>query len=284
MGWTSFSKWECERNARGNVDRRATMTHEVERYGDQNVVKAAMGGGNYYAVVRNVKRDEHYLLVCLTKVSGGEFWYKDMSDTMGPVYYDCPKSILDLADKLCPCDERYDPHGYAKAWRDKCREQIRVRNSPTAFAKCKPYEQVLWHIPKDSGITCGGTSLAGRTVKLTKVPRRRQWQCYELGARVATKFVNPLDCELVTEEGDWASFAHIKGWYMRNYPTDGLGNEIDSRVTFKDLYDRMEDGEDVYEVIGVGDSVVRERLFDELAKRRHVSYDTIYRLWLSKAA
>lgn len=283
MGWTSFSKWECERNARGDVDKRATMTSEVEHYGDQEVVKAAMGGGNYYAVVRNVKRDEHYLLVCLTRVSGGEFWYKDMSDTMGPVYYDCPKSILDLADKLCPCDERYDPHGYAKAWRDKCREQIRVRNSPTAFAKCKPYDQVLWHIPKDSGITCGGTSLAGRTVKLTKVPRRRQWQCYELGARVATKFVNPLDCELVTEEDEWKFLTHIKGWYMRTYPADGLGNELDGNVTFKEMFDRMAAGEDVYKVIGVGDSVVRERLFDELAKRRGVSYDTIYKLWMMAA-
>ena len=33
---------------------------------------------------------------------------------------------------------------------------------------------------------------------------------------------------------------------------------------------------DVYEVIGVGDSLVRERLFEALADVTHYDYDTIY--------
>lgn len=73
----------------------------------------------------------------------------------------------------------------------------------------------------------------------------------------------------------------IKNWYTHYYETDELGQEINSMATFNDLHKALLDGKDVYEVIGVGDSLVRERLFDELAILLGVSYDDVYNMWLN---
>lgn len=72
----------------------------------------------------------------------------------------------------------------------------------------------------------------------------------------------------------------VKDWYVKEYPTDELGERI-SDVTFKECYFGMKKGKDIYDLIGVGDSIVRERLFSELADQyAKGNYDTIYRLWL----
>ena len=73
----------------------------------------------------------------------------------------------------------------------------------------------------------------------------------------------------------------IKNWYTHYYETDELGQEINSMATFNDLHKALLEGKDVYEVIGVGDSLVRERLFDELAILLGVSYDDVYNMWLN---
>lgn len=72
----------------------------------------------------------------------------------------------------------------------------------------------------------------------------------------------------------------IKPWYRAAYPTDELGEELDPDVTFKDVYDGLKDGEDVYEVLGVGDSIVRERIFEEMTSIFGLDYDDIYYTWL----
>lgn len=72
----------------------------------------------------------------------------------------------------------------------------------------------------------------------------------------------------------------VKDWYIDKYPSDELGNEINDRLTFGDVYAALERFDDIYEVIGVNDSIVRERIFSELAKRMNVDYDKIYYMWL----
>ena len=72
----------------------------------------------------------------------------------------------------------------------------------------------------------------------------------------------------------------IKNWYTHYYETDELGQEINSMATFNDLYQALVDGRDIYDVIGVGDSLVRERLFEELAILLGVSYVDVYNMWL----
>ena len=199
MGWTSFSKSYCIFDKRGHVDKKETMTQEIESYGDLKVVKAVMSGTNYYSVVHNLKSGDYFLLMCLTGVRDGEFWYKEMEDTMGPCYYDCPKSILDLADALCPCTEGYDPNGWAKKWRDECRRNLEKKKLPTTYAKVKVGAEIDWHVPEDSGLEAFGAPLAGRTIRLTKWSGKRSWITYDFGRamRVPTKFVRPEDCEVV---------------------------------------------------------------------------------------
>jgi len=72
----------------------------------------------------------------------------------------------------------------------------------------------------------------------------------------------------------------IKEFYLNNYPTDELGVELDNKATFAGLVTQLFGGMDVYDYIGVGDSLVRERLFSELAKQLNKPYDFVYELWL----
>ena len=71
----------------------------------------------------------------------------------------------------------------------------------------------------------------------------------------------------------------IREWYAAAFPSDELASKIQD-ISFYDLVDRMNHGEDVYEILGVKDSIVRERVFDEAAKLLHVDYDAVYKKWL----
>jgi hypothetical protein len=75
----------------------------------------------------------------------------------------------------------------------------------------------------------------------------------------------------------------IKNWYIKNYPTDDLGEEIDSTITFWELWTYISQGYDVYAVLGVTDSLVRERVFEKLSQILDVDYDVIYNEWLSSS-
>ena len=74
----------------------------------------------------------------------------------------------------------------------------------------------------------------------------------------------------------------IKEWYTKNYPTDDLGEEMNDTNTFEDLWNALNKGDNVYAVIGEPDSVLRERLFEHLAKLKGVKYQFIYHKWLSE--
>jgi hypothetical protein len=73
----------------------------------------------------------------------------------------------------------------------------------------------------------------------------------------------------------------IREFYLKNYPTDELGLEINETATFPGLLNLLTLGGDVYEYIGVGDSWVRELVFKELAERTYHSTEWIYNLWRS---
>tara|TARA_B100000683_G_scaffold277707_1_gene338175 strand:+ start:1140 stop:1367 length:228 start_codon:yes stop_codon:yes gene_type:complete len=73
----------------------------------------------------------------------------------------------------------------------------------------------------------------------------------------------------------------IKDFYLTEYPTDELGIELDNKATFAGLVTQLFGDGNVYDYIGVHDSIVRERLFSELAKQLDTSYDYVYNLWLN---
>lgn len=73
----------------------------------------------------------------------------------------------------------------------------------------------------------------------------------------------------------------IRSWYKSAYPEDKL-NIINGTCTFNSVYKQL-DKCDIYEKIfcrGDGDSIARERIFAEMARRLGVDYDVVYRKWL----
>lgn len=114
----------------------------------------------------------------------------------------------------------------------------------------------------------------------------------ELG--VTDDYLNWLWAEL--DKGNWGgeydnetnyvskvNNPNIREYYLEAFPSDELGAEINPEATFEGLEKVLDNYEDVYEYIGVGDSIVRERVFDKLAQILGVEYDVIYSQWLLAA-
>ena len=66
---------------------------------------------------------------------------------------------------------------------------------------------------------------------------------------------------------------NIKKWYKKTFPTDTMGDDINDAASFKYLEKNLPN---VYGYIGAHDSIIRERVFTELANKKNVPYDTIY--------
>lgn len=101
-------------------DRRAICRRSIsDRY---EVVKDAVVGTTYYGAIRCKETGEVYAVVVLTHVDRNgycNFGMKWMDEECGPLYYDCPETIL---RELSPTTNKY-----ALEWREKCREK---RNDP----------------------------------------------------------------------------------------------------------------------------------------------------------
>ena len=114
MGWTSYPVY-------GKVNRKhecdLVYGGETEKY-RWEVLKSAMVGSTYYAAVRRTDKatgeSRVFAGVCLTSIDKGEFYYKDMSEDMGPYQFKCPSSILDLLSETT--------NEYALTWRKECRK------------------------------------------------------------------------------------------------------------------------------------------------------------------
>lgn len=72
----------------------------------------------------------------------------------------------------------------------------------------------------------------------------------------------------------------MKDWYAYAYSEDNFGERIDDKNTFQDLFDCLDSHGDVYECIGCGDSLIRERMFAKLAEIIGETYDYVYEQWM----
>lgn len=133
MGWTTFAS-----RGRATVD---ILKHEINgenEHGKWEWLDHAQRGSVVYAVVRKTPKgqssdttyvhddDGSYRFILVVQTSrngehGYDFGYKDMSECMGPVEKDCPERLLQLASAF-----RNDYQGYARAWREACREKRRA--------------------------------------------------------------------------------------------------------------------------------------------------------------
>lgn len=122
MGWTSY-KVRTPFSIKSELDNEFTHNNGTTSW---RVLKSAVKSGNgyreYYAAIERIKDSERmvYGVVCLCEVRGGEFYYKDMDETMEPYYYNCPEAILKL---LTATDNEH-----ANKWRATCREKIDMQN------------------------------------------------------------------------------------------------------------------------------------------------------------
>ena len=73
----------------------------------------------------------------------------------------------------------------------------------------------------------------------------------------------------------------IREYYVSKYPTDDMGTGINKKATFAGLLNQLFVGGDVYEYLYVYDSIIRERVFEQLAEELEVSYEYVYKLWLN---
>lgn len=176
MGLTSFI------NLTG-LSKKDTMTHELERYGSVKVLKCAIVRGVYYGACESAKHPgEVWAIVCLVKTRNAEFSFKDMDETMGPYFYDCPKSILDM---LTPTTSEW-----ANAWRSKCRERIE--------SGYKTIAQQLNALPI-------GTRIFANGVELVKSPAAYQFKTpfwFDIGSRTYVPKTRIKEFKLI-QYGSW---------------------------------------------------------------------------------
>ena len=191
MGWTSYHATHYKN---GKVDRKA----ECDAYfmeglnrGYYDVLKSSMVGKVYYAAVKPLKKydkdndgnqiivdipineQEVIGVVFLTSTDSKDYYnfsYKEMDETVGPCYYDCPKGILDL---LTPTNSEW-----ANNWRTKCREQLEKKKNPNSLNKLPEGTVIRVTMPFDTRMY-----REGDVVKLTKAKwgKRYKWfasNCY----------------------------------------------------------------------------------------------------------
>lgn len=73
---------------------------------------------------------------------------------------------------------------------------------------------------------------------------------------------------------------NLKDWYTKEFPDDELGYELNDDVDLRRCFSSLGRDPDIYDVMGVRDSVIRERVFAKMADVLGVDYDVIYYKWL----
>ena len=164
MGWTGYMPTHYYQN--GQVNRKAECDAIFEGSSCQ-VLKSTMDGTTYNAAIQNIQRrvknedgtykkdaEGRYVreevpeneratfgVVVLTSMRDGMFCYKDMDETMGPFYYDCPTSILKL---LTPTENET-----ANKWRTACYEKHEKKKGKTPLSKLPVNARIEWTLPYD---------------------------------------------------------------------------------------------------------------------------------------
>lgn len=136
MGWTEFR--DFPELSRAEIIRRelsqAPTADNPRAWGFEYIAER---GTVVYAIGWSDAPDrprQYFGLVCLTsrhrsEYFGRAFSYKDMTEDMGPNYYDAPAKMLDMLDALAP----NPPGQYAAGWRQACRDRIAAKRSRTQW-------------------------------------------------------------------------------------------------------------------------------------------------------
>ena len=120
MGWL-FPYGATRREVIDDLTRDQSNDERVFR-----TLKKCLRGNTLYTLHESgpVGATKKWIGVYLLAKNGGDWGYKDMDETVGPCYYDCPPAYLDAADE--PAND------WAREWREKCRESAAKKAEQTA--------------------------------------------------------------------------------------------------------------------------------------------------------
>lgn len=100
MGWTSSYIWNSKQSMVNHCIDESTWGAKTE------VIKHSVRGNHVWVLVKDKASEEiSVVLFLISKFNDGEWGYKDLCDSSGPFYYDCPvsfiKSTQESPRKLC---------------------------------------------------------------------------------------------------------------------------------------------------------------------------------------
>ncbi len=90
--------------------------------------------------------------------------------------------------------------------------------------------------------------------------------------------------DIKSSQSGWIDKMYVKDWYMYNYSSDELGRNINPFLNFSDLRVILDNHYDIYDHLGVEDSIIRERVFSRLAELLNVNYNVIFDKWIEEVA
>lgn len=181
MGWTSYQADIKYKGRKKYIDRKEEcdklfnqdMAGKIGKY---EVLRSTIVGAVYYAAVKKTKfatettheTSEVFGAVVLTSTNINEsynFSYKDMDETCGPCYHDCPNAILDL---LSPTENEY-----ANEWRQKCREKTKLKYLPTNLSNLPVGTKIKFLAPFETQTYKKGEEII--LWKEKKMPKGAYW-------------------------------------------------------------------------------------------------------------
>ena len=91
MGWLSNIYWENQKDVENDI------LNRDEKY--VKIVDKSSRSGKLWVLFENIQTGDRFIVLYLIQSCGsrferGEWGYKDMDESMGPCYYDCPQRIL----------------------------------------------------------------------------------------------------------------------------------------------------------------------------------------------
>lgn len=117
------------------ADKKAFLDREMtSENGSHAVLKSSFVGSTYYAAIKITKQGESsddspvvFVLGAVIKTNcyQGEFYFKSMDETAGPVQSQCPPGILKLLTPLDDLERLGVVSGNGKEWAAKWRERCR---------------------------------------------------------------------------------------------------------------------------------------------------------------
>lgn len=143
MGWLFSSRWNSREELR---------EHLVNGNGVKNI-KSCWKGNNLWTIGEYTYPEDHAerhgktilyvgLYLCAKHGKGLDGWgYKDMDESAGPNYRNCPLSYIEMVEAH-EKEHGYGPTGYAAEWRQQVRDaKAKASRKLEAGAKIKLYGQ-----------------------------------------------------------------------------------------------------------------------------------------------